>query len=85
MIHNVVKIEAVDGNIVSTVIGYLDSEDKTTFEGIHGTPFTDWAVDNAGVELSVYFDTNSPCYLIDTVTSIQEGLTLITNFENPEL
>lgn len=85
MIHNVVKIEAVDGNIMNTVVGYLDSEeDKSTFEGIHGTPFTDWAGNNIGLDLSVYFDTNEPCYLIDSVNSIQEGLTLITNLENPE-
>ncbi len=85
MIYNIVKIEASGSDIINTIIGYIDSEeDKTTFEGIHGTPFTEWVVDNVGEDLSTYFDTNDPCYLIDSVDSIQEGLSLITNLENPE-
>jgi hypothetical protein len=85
MIYNIVKIEASGTTLCTCPVGYIDSEeDKSTFEGIHGTPFTDWVADNPGEELTTYFDTNDPCYLIDSVTSIQEGLSLITNLENPE-
>lgn len=84
-IYNVVKMEVMDGAICTYPVGYITSkEDKATFEGIHGTPFQEWVESNVGVDLVVYFETNDPCYLIDSATSIQEGLSLITNLENPE-
>lgn len=84
-IYNIVKIDASGSTITHTIIGYLTSEDdKVTFESIHGTPLVDWADSNPGVDLHIYFETNDPCYLIDTVNSIQDGLSLITNLENPE-
>jgi hypothetical protein len=83
--YNVVKIDSSGSTIVHANIGYIESEDdKVTFESIHGTPFIDWVNSNPGVDLHVYFETNDPCYLIDTVNSIQDGLSLITNLENPE-
>ena len=85
IVYNIVKIQASGNTITNTLIGYLNSvDDKNTFESIHGTPLTDWANSNPGVDMTVYFETNDPCYLIDTVSSIQDGLSLITNLENPE-
>lgn len=79
------KKGASGDTITSTPVGYLDTlEDKNTFVGIHGTPFPDWVDANPTLGLTVYFDTNDPCYLIDTVKSITDGLSLITNLENPE-
>ncbi len=84
-IYNVVKIDVSGSTIVSSVIGYVNSdEDKNTFEGIHGTPLTDWAKDNPGNPLVEYFDIHESCYLIDTVSQLKDGLSLITNLENPE-
>ena len=85
VIYNIVKMEASGSTVINTAIGYLDElDDKNTFETYHGTPFPDWAVDNPGVDLVDYFDTHDPCYLIDTVGFILDGLTLITDLENPE-
>ena len=85
IVYNIVKIQASGNTITNTPVGYLmDIDDKTTFESIHGTPLVDWANNNPGVDLVTYFDTNEPCYLIDTVSYIKEGLSLITNLENPE-
>lgn len=85
IVYNIVKIQASGNTITNTPIGYLNSvEDKNIFESIHGTPLVDWADSNPSVDLVTYFDTNEPCYLIDTVSHIKEGLTLITNLENPE-
>lgn len=84
-IYNIVKIDSSGSAIVHTYIGYLtSSDDKVTFEGIHGTPFPDWADSNPTLPLATYFDTNDPCYLIDTLNYIKDGLSLITNLENPE-
>lgn len=81
----VVKLESVNNELVCTPVGYIGEESKSSFESIHGCPFTDWANTHGGdCALVDYFDTNDPCYLLDTSLSHPSGLSLITNLENPE-
>ena len=82
--YHVVKIEALEGVIINTIIGFINPEDKVDFENIHGTPMSDWANENPNLPLVDYFDTNSPCYLIDSTYDIKEGVSLITNLTTPE-
>lgn len=79
----VIKVSVVNGSIDYTTIGYINSGDKSSFETIQGLAFPQWVNDNPNSDLEVYFDTNDPCYLLDTANDIN-GLSLIANFENPE-
>ena len=77
--YNIIKIELIEGVITHTKIGYISPVNKPTFELVHGSPFVDWVEANPELSLEGYFETNEPCYMLDTVSSIQEGLNLITN------
>lgn len=77
------KIELVDGSISYTAIGYINTSDEASFKGFHPTHITTWIVDNSELPLEDFFNTNSFCYGLDTINSI-DGLSLITDLENPE-
>lgn len=82
--YHIVKMEALESVLISTIIGFINPEDKEAFEAIHGCPMNVWANENPNLPLVDYFDTNSPCYLIDSTYEIQEGLSLIINLNEPE-
>ena len=75
------KIELVNSVIQHTAIGYISTiATKTAFENIYGQPIVDWA-DSTTLPLEDYFISNSTCYLLDSVNSLPEGLSLISNLE----
>lgn len=79
------KIEATEGEISHSSVGYIDSSDEASFISIHGYPFTEWVVNNDASPQVEYFDTNPPCYVLDTCYGMDmEGLSLITDLNNPE-
>jgi len=78
------KFECIDSVLVGTEIGYVDSEDRDSFETLHPDLFTTWVDENQDKAFCEYFDTHSPFYLIDSTNSPTDGLTLITDLENPE-
>ena len=82
--YNVIKVEKVNGSINYTTIGYINLIDKNEFETIHGFPLIAWKEANPLLNLEVYFDTNPPCYLLNTCNCEVNNLTLITNINNPE-
>ncbi len=69
--YNVVKAKMIDGSVSSTVIGYIEESSKVSFETFH--PFNEESFLAGG----------SDYYLLDTNYN-EEGISLITNLENPE-
>jgi hypothetical protein len=63
-------------------IGYV--EDKETFETMHGIAFPTWVTDNPTLDMKDYFISNNHCYLIDSVDVLPDGLSIITDLNNPE-
>ncbi len=81
---NVVKVELIGGVISNTIIGYINNSDRGSFEGYHNSNIADWARSNPGFPLEDYFNNASVCYLLNSVSTIENGLSLITNLQTPE-
>ncbi len=67
----VIKASIVDGIVSSNTIGYIEESTRISFETFH--PFNEESFLAGG----------SNYYLLDT-NYTEEGLSLITNLENPE-
>ena len=68
----VIKVSMVDGSVNSTTIGYIEERNKVSFETFH--QFNEENFLAGGYDY----------YVLDTNTK-EDGLSLITNLENPEV
>ena len=79
------KIQAISGKVDVSPVGYIDASDESSFISIHQHPFTDWVTANPSSPQVDYFTSNDPCFVLDTCAGADmEGLSLITDLNNPE-
>jgi hypothetical protein len=78
---NVIKVELIGGVIAYNPIGYISSSDKAAFENFHSNTISNWARINSDLPLTDFFAGNNCCYLLNSVPTISDGLTLIPNYQ----
>jgi hypothetical protein len=81
---NVVKVELINAVINYSTVGYIHNSDKVSFEIYHNDTIVNWAKNNPSSILEDYFNNVSACYLLNSVSAIENGLSLITNLQTPE-
>jgi len=84
MYHIVRKFELQNGEIVGLPIGYINDVDCSLFYETFETPFIDWVEGTNPIDQTVWFETNTHFYLIDSKEELPEGLELIIDINNPE-